>query len=107
MNEKNATGARRELYHLLGRLPERNASVGCRVVDVVEYEHFILEKLVLNIQSADPDAPYCEPIPAYFTRPKGKDIYPAAGTLQGRLAGVFLHPAFKQRESLQQHAEET
>ena len=35
-----------------------------------------------------------------------KDIYPAAGTLQGRLAGVFLHPTFNQRESLQQHAEE-
>ncbi|MBR3998536.1 MAG: LON peptidase substrate-binding domain-containing protein, partial [Clostridia bacterium] len=36
-----------------------------------------LEKLILTIQPADPDAPHCEPMPAYFTRPKGLDFYPA------------------------------
>ncbi len=68
---------RKELYRLLGRLPEREAPVDCRVVEVVEKEEYILEKLVLTIRPADEDSPRCEPIPAYFTRPKGLERYPA------------------------------
>lgn len=76
MTNNCATEARKELYGMLGRLPERNAPVFCRVVDVEEREHYVLEKLILTVRPADPDAPCCEPMPAYFTRPKGMDFYP-------------------------------
>lgn len=67
---------RAELYSLLGRLPARDAAVTCRTVEIVEKEDFILEKLILTIHTQEGD-PRCEPIPAYFTRPKGKTSYPA------------------------------
>lgn len=77
MNDNCAANRRNELYGMLGRLPERSAPVSCRVVDVEERENYILERLVLTVHSTDPDAPRCEPIPAYFTRPKGRETYPA------------------------------
>ena len=67
---------RKDLYALLGRLPARDAAVTCRTVEIVECEDYILEKLVLTIHAAE-GAPRCEPIPAYFTRPKDKETYPA------------------------------
>ena len=67
---------RKDLYALLGRLPARDAAVTCRTVEIVECEDYILEKLVLTIPAAE-GAPRCEPIPAYFTRPKDKETYPA------------------------------
>ena len=67
---------REELYGLLGRLPERDAAVTCRTVEIVEKEDFILEKLVLTVHGKE-DGPRCEPIPAYFTRPKGEGPFPA------------------------------
>lgn len=77
MTRENDAARRGALYALLGRLPERDAPVTCRVVDVQERETYILEKLVLTVHSSDPDAPRCEAMPAYFTRPKGLTRYPA------------------------------
>ena len=77
MNSSCCEERRKELYRLLGRLPERNAPVSCRVVEVVEKESYLLEKLVLTIQTSNADSPRCEPIPAYFTRPKGEGPFPA------------------------------
>ena len=77
MTRENDAARRGALYALLGRLPERDAPVTCRVVDVQERGNYILERLVLTVHAADPDAPRCEPMPAYFTRPKGLTRYPA------------------------------
>lgn len=67
---------RKDLYALLGRLPAKDNAVTCRTVEIVEKEDYILEKLVLTIHAQEGE-PRCEPIPAYFTRPKGMTSYPA------------------------------
>lgn len=55
---------RKELYHLLGRLPDRNRPISVKAVATEDRGEFILEKLLLDLNGF-------EPVPAYFTRPKG------------------------------------
>lgn len=54
---------REELYRLLGRLPPRDRAVSARVLSTEEREHYVLEKLVLDLNGE-------EPAPAWFARPK-------------------------------------
>lgn len=51
------------LYNLLGDLPERDRTVSAHLISEEEHEHYILEKLILDLNGI-------EPVPAYFTRPK-------------------------------------
>lgn len=60
-----STDRRELLYSLLGDLPPRTAPVSARLVDVEEHEHYILEKLTLDLN------PF-EPVPAYFVKPKAQ-----------------------------------
>jgi pimeloyl-ACP methyl ester carboxylesterase len=53
---------RRELYGMLGDLPDRHRAVGATLVDEERRESYILEKLLLDLNGL-------EPVPAYFTRP--------------------------------------
>lgn len=55
---------RRELYGLLGELPERTRPVSARKVLEEERGPYVLEKLVLDLNGI-------EPVPAYFVRPTG------------------------------------
>ena len=64
MTRENDAARRGALYALLGRLPERDAPVTCRVVYVQERGNYRLERLVLTVHAADPDAPRCEAMPA-------------------------------------------
>jgi len=54
---------REKLYALLGDLPKASPSITSISVAEDEYEDFILENLVLELNGI-------EPVPAYFTRPK-------------------------------------
>ena len=54
---------RRELYDLLGDLPDRARPVGAEIVGEEEHPHYLLEKLLLDLNGL-------EPVPAYLTRPK-------------------------------------
>jgi dienelactone hydrolase len=54
---------RRELYRLLGDLPDRSREISARKVAEQEREAYILEKLVLDINGI-------EEVPAYFLRPQ-------------------------------------
>ena len=67
---------REELYRLLGRLPDREHPVSCRLVETEEKEDYILERLVLEIQTDEQCDIFCEPIPALFVRPKGEGAFP-------------------------------
>jgi dienelactone hydrolase len=58
-------GRRKELYNLLGDLPESRRKIGASKIDEEERDNYILEKLVLDLNGI-------EDVPAYFTRPKGK-----------------------------------
>ncbi|MHB1455754.1 MAG: dienelactone hydrolase family protein, partial [Armatimonadota bacterium] len=60
METENRRGC---LYNLLGDLPERDRPVSVCVVSEEEHEHYILERLVLDLNGI-------EPVPAYFARPK-------------------------------------
>ena len=54
---------RRELlYRLMGDLPDRNRPISATLVSREEREHFVLEKLQLDLNGI-------EPVPAYFIRP--------------------------------------
>ncbi len=53
---------RRELYDLLGDLPDRDRPVAAVKVAEEEREGYVLEKLVLDLNGV-------EPVPAYFVRP--------------------------------------
>ena len=53
---------RRELYELLGDLPDRSRPVGATKVGEEVREAYVLEKLVLDLNDR-------EPVPAYFVRP--------------------------------------
>ena len=55
---------RRELYGLLGDLPERDRPVGGRSLGVEERPGYTLERLVLDLNES-------EAVPAYFIRPHG------------------------------------
>ena len=54
---------RRELYGLLGDLPERDRKITARSVSVEERPGYTLEKLVLDVNGI-------EPAPAYFIKPR-------------------------------------
>lgn len=58
--------ARDVLYNLLGDLPIRTEPPTARKTDEVERDHFILEKLILDLQGI-------EPVPAYFIKPKQQE----------------------------------
>src|SRR6476646_8541207 len=62
---------RRDLYSLLGDLPDRRRSVRCEKVSEDRRESYVLEKLVLDLNGI-------EDVPAYFVRPvnaaKGKRL---------------------------------
>ena len=53
---------RRRLYDLLGDLPDRHREITVRKIDEEEREHYVLEKLVLDLNGI-------ESVPAYYTRP--------------------------------------
>jgi dienelactone hydrolase len=57
-----ATARRDELYRLLGDLPPRSRPLGVEVVAREERRSYLLEKLVLDLNGA-------EPVPAVFVRP--------------------------------------
>ena len=54
---------RRELYSLLGDLPDRNRPIAARSVSTEERPGYILEKLILDLNGL-------EPVPAWFVKPK-------------------------------------
>lgn len=68
---------RRELYGLLGDLPERDRPISAHSVGEEEKEGYVLEKLVLDLNGI-------EDVPAYFVRPK---------ELQGRAPAVLYNHA--------------
>ncbi len=53
---------RRELYALLGDLPDRHRPITARTVAEEVRDHYVLEKLVLDLNGI-------EDVPAYFVRP--------------------------------------
>jgi dienelactone hydrolase len=53
---------RKELYNLLGDLPQRKAPIRCRTISVQRTPKYILEKLMLDLNGI-------EQVPAYFVRP--------------------------------------
>ena len=61
MNQKESKRA--QLYGLLGELPERHGKITVQTIMTEEREHYILEKLLLDLNGI-------EPVPAYFTKPK-------------------------------------
>ena len=64
------TKRRNELYALLGDLPPRDRPVGATLVSREERKDYVLETLALDINDS-------EPVPAYFTKPKGEGAWPA------------------------------
>lgn len=54
---------RERLYGLLGRLPSRSKSISAELLEEREYDSFVLEKLVLDLNGI-------EPVPAYYLRAK-------------------------------------
>lgn len=54
---------REELYKLFGDLPERNLKISSEKISEEENDHYILEKLFLNLNDI-------ELVPAYFVKPK-------------------------------------
>ena len=76
MDYTTMTAGREKLYGLLGRLPDRNAPIRCRVITEKFYDGYILEELLLTVETAE-GGPRCEPIPAYFARPAGAGPFPA------------------------------
>lgn len=54
---------RKELYGLLGKLPERNRPMSVKLISREETDEMIIEKLLFDINGQ-------ELVPAYFTRPK-------------------------------------
>ena len=59
----NKQHQRKELYGLLGKLPDRNRPISVKIISTEETEELIIEKLLMNINGL-------ELVPAYFTRPK-------------------------------------
>lgn len=62
----NNIARRAQLYSLLGDLPERNRPLSARLIGYEEREHYVLEKLELDLNGQ-------ETVPAYFTRPQNGD----------------------------------
>jgi hypothetical protein len=78
-SRQNVSGAdrRKELYSLLGDLPERNRKITAKVVSTKEMPGYVLEKLVLDLNGI-------EDVPAYFIKPKN---------LVGRAPTILYHHA--------------
>ena len=55
---------RKELYGLLGKLPERDRPISVELVSTEERDGVIIEKLLLDLNGK-------ELVPAYFSKPKG------------------------------------
>lgn len=77
-----STDRRELLYSLLGDLPPRTAPVAAHPLGVEEHEHYILEKLTLDLN------PF-EPVPAYFVKPKAPPAGGHAGTAGGTQPSRF------------------
>lgn len=60
---RNQESERLTLYGLLGDLPPRDGAISAKVVSQKEYETYLLEKLVLDLNGI-------EIVPAYFVKPK-------------------------------------
>jgi dienelactone hydrolase len=60
---RNQERERQALYGLLGDLPPRDRKISARVISQKEYETYLLEKLVLDLNGI-------EIVPAYFVKPK-------------------------------------
>ena len=73
----NATEKRKELYGMLGDLPNRNLPVTVKTVAVEPRDGYVLEKLVLDVCAGTADNPDGERIPAYFAKPQGEGPFPA------------------------------
>lgn len=74
---------RKELYSLLGKLPDRNRPITVKLISKEETDEMIIEKLLLDINGI-------EPVPAYFTKPKNS---------KGKLPAIlFNHSHFGQYE---------
>jgi len=63
MSAINKEARRKELYTLLGKLPDRNRPMTVKVISTDETDEMITEKLLLDINGF-------ELAPAYFTKPK-------------------------------------
>jgi dienelactone hydrolase len=63
MNDTTAADRRRELYALLGELPDRGRPIRAELVAREERDPYVLEVLLLDLNGI-------EPVPAYFTRPR-------------------------------------
>jgi pimeloyl-ACP methyl ester carboxylesterase len=84
MNEMNPKDQqRKQLYDLLGRLPDRDRPISVEVVSSTEKDGMIVEKLLLDLNGL-------EKVPAYFTKP---------AKTRGKLPVVlFNHSHFGQYE---------
>ena len=69
MEQGNKSERRRELYSLLGDLPDRDMPIGAVLVGEKDYGSYMLENLLLDLNGI-------EAVPAYVAKPKG-----AAGRL--------------------------
>ena len=73
----DADAGRRRLYDLLGDLPDRHREITVRKIDEEEREHYVLEKLVLDLNGI-------ESVPAYYSRPKH---------IEGRVPAILYNHA--------------
>ena len=60
---KNQESERQALYALLGDLPSKDHVISAKIISQKEYDTFLLEKLVLDLNDI-------ECVPAYFVKPK-------------------------------------
>ncbi len=60
---------RRELYGLLGDLPDRQRPISAEVLSTEDREGYLLEKLVLDLNGS-------QPVPAYLVRPRSGGPHP-------------------------------
>lgn len=62
----NKQEQRRQLYSLLGELPERNTPIQCKLIAEQDNQDYKIETLLLNLNGL-------EPVPAYFLKPLNKN----------------------------------
>jgi dienelactone hydrolase len=83
MTQADKKERRKELYALLGKLPDRNRPITVKLISKEETDEMITEKLLLDINGI-------ESVPAYFTKPKNN---------KGKLPVIlFNHSHFGQYE---------
>jgi len=73
----DAEAGRSRLYSLLGDLPDRHREITVQKIDEEEREHYVLEKLVLDLNGI-------ESVPAYYSRPKH---------IEGRVPAILYNHA--------------